>query len=243
MSAKGKKSTTLGKIPEWEPELWSYLSKGDGMVCPVYNQCQVRQQGGLCLNDNKQYFKCLTKFIEQDEIEPSSFELTAFDFMSCKRSGRLFELVEMLAEKYFKKTRARYPPVPTNLILTADDKRPIEIHHLPLKNYRGAIWRLKDKWVIQIRNDDTPARQRFTIFHEIFHILAHCSSTPVFRKIGTREGSFNELLADCFSTRLQVPKEWAKEKWAEVEDLDRLAEIFDVPKPAMCIRLRQLGLV
>jgi len=64
-----------------------------------------------------------------------------------------------------------------------------------------------------------------------------------YRKRGTTQGSFNELLADYFAACILMPREWVKRKWAEVENLDRMAEIFDVPKPAMCIRLRQLGLV
>ena len=66
---------------------------------------------------------------------------------------------------------------------------------------------------------------------------------PVFRKRGAIGGSFNELLADYFAMCTLMPRQWVREKWAEVKDLDRMAEIFDVPKPAMCVRLRQLGLV
>jgi len=40
-----------------------------------------------------------------------------------------------------------------------------------------------------------------------------------------------------------MPREWVEEKWAEVKDLDRMAKIFAVPKSAMCIKLRQLGLI
>ena len=65
----------------------------------------------------------------------------------------------------------------------------------------------------------------------------------MFRKRGTKEGSFNELLADYFATCILMPKEWVTEKWVEVEDLDRMAEIFDAPKSAMCVRLKRLGLV
>jgi len=45
----------------------------------------------------------------------------------------------------------------------------------------------------------------------------------VFRKRGTKEGSFNELLADYFATCILMPKEWVTEKWAEVKDLDRVS--------------------
>jgi hypothetical protein len=40
-----------------------------------------------------------------------------------------------------------------------------------------------------------------------------------------------------------MPREWVREKWAEVHDLNRIAEIFDVPESVMCLRLRLLGLI
>jgi len=40
-----------------------------------------------------------------------------------------------------------------------------------------------------------------------------------------------------------MPREWVKEKWAEIKDLDRMSEIFAVPESAMYMRLRQLGLI
>ena len=89
-------------------------------------------------------------------------------------------------------------------------------------------------------------RQRFTLFHEVFHILAHCKATPVFKKRGTevnKGGSFNELLADYFAACILMPREWVREKWAEVKDLDSMTKIFEIPKPIMWIKLRQLGLV
>jgi len=50
-------------------------------------------------------------------------------------------------------------------------------------------------------------------------------------------------LADYFAICILMPRQWVREKWAEVQHLDRMVKIFDVPKPAMCVRLRQLGLV
>jgi len=85
--------------------------------------------------------------------------------------------------------------------------------------------------------------KRFTLFHEAFHILAHCRTTPVFRKRGSIRGSFNELLADYFANCLLMPRKWIRETWAEVKDLDRIAEIYDAPKAGVCLRLRHLGLV
>ncbi|MBA7540632.1 hypothetical protein ES705_32931 [subsurface metagenome] len=152
-------------------------------------------------------------------------------------------MVEMLAQRYLKKGGVRRPPVPTGIVSLADKQHPIEVRVVSLKVYHGAIWQLNGSWIIQLRNDDTPATQRVTLFHEAFHILAHRRTTPVFRKRETIQGSFNELLATYFADCILMPGGWVIEKWAEVKDLDRMAEIFEVPKPAMCIRLKRLGLI
>jgi Zn-dependent peptidase ImmA (M78 family) len=65
----------------------------------------------------------------------------------------------------------------------------------------------------------------------------------VFKKRRLEQGSFNELLADYFASCILMPREWVKEKWEEIKDLDRMAETFAVPKSFMYMRLRQLGLV
>ena len=100
-----------------------------------------------------------------------------------------------------------------------------------------------DKWVIQLNKDDDRATQRLTLFHEAFHILARCKTTPVFRQSRPEESVFNELLAGGFAACILMPRQWVREKWVEVKDLGRMAEIFDVPKALMCIRLRFLGLI
>ena len=153
------------------------------------------------------------------------------------------QLVERLAQRYLRKHRLHCPPVPNELISLLDTEHAVEIRTIPLKSYHGAIWRIGDRWVIQLKSGDTPAMKRYTLFHEAFHILAHCRGVPVFRQRGVEVGSFNEGLATYFATCILMPREWVKEKWAEVNDLHQMAEIFDVPKSAMCIRLRRLGLI
>jgi len=160
-----------------------------------------------------------------------------------RECGRVFQLVERLAEDYLKKAMVHCPPVPADIALLADEKRLVEVRLLPLKAYHGAIWRLGKVWVIQLNSDDALAVRRFALFHEVFHILAHRKATPVFRKRDCESGAFNELLADTFAAYILMPEEWVKEKWAEVNDLNQMAKIFQVPKSAMCIRLKILGLI
>jgi len=151
--------------------------------------------------------------------------------------------VEILANKYLKKGRVYCPPVPTELVSLIDNQRPIEIHLLPIKAYHGALWSLKDKWVIQLNENDTSDKKRFTLFHEAFHILAYCRTTPVFKQSKNTLASFNELLADYFSISMLMPRKWVVEKWVDVKDFNKMVSIFSVPKSAMCTRLKLMGLL
>ena len=225
------------KIRRWESELWSYISRGDSVNCPLSSDCQIRQRGGWCISDHRQYLLRL--------LDNSKFDFGRYDFIECATLSRIFQLVEKLAQRYLTLGNVCSPPVPNGLILLVDENHPIGVRLLPLKAYHGGIWRLGEEWVIQLKADDTSARKRFTLFHEAFHILAHCHcrTTPVFRKRGTLQGCFNEMLADYFALCVLMPRQWVKEKWAEVNDLERMAEIFVVPKPAMWLRLRQLSLI
>jgi len=236
LNVEGKKGANQGKIPKWEAELWSYISSGDGICCPVYSYCKGRLSGSWCPSDNLDYIAQM--------LDSRRFDAGKYDFIgSGAKHSRIFQLVERLAQKYFQIARIRGPLVPVELVSVVDEQCPIEVRLVPLRNYHGAIWYLNDSWIIQLNRNDTPARRRFTLFHEAFHILAHRKATPVFRKTGCGAGSFNELLADYFASDVLMPREWVKEKWTEVKDLGRMAQIFDVPKALMWLRLREIGLI
>jgi Zn-dependent peptidase ImmA (M78 family) len=197
----------------------------------------MTKKSGWCPDEHRERINRL--------LDEGQFNLRNYDFIEAGhgRQCRLAQLAETLAQKYLKMGEAHHPPVPAEIIKLLDQQHAVEVRQLPLKVYHGAIWSHNDEWVIQIKDNDAFTTKRFTLFHEAFHILAHCRSSPVFRKRGSVVGSFNELLADYFALCTLMPREWVKEWWARVEDLDRVAEIFAVPKSAMCIRLRQLGLI
>jgi len=228
----------VAEIPKWEAELWTYVSSGDGEHCPLRTRCQTEQACAWCPDENRER---LNQFLDEPEINLHSCEFIKTS--EGRGRSRLFQLVELVSQRYLEMGRVCSPPVPTALIGLIDQRGITEIRTVPLKAYHGAIWHPKEGWIIQVKADDTSAMKRFTMFHEAFHILAHCGGTPVFRKRGAIQGSFNEMLADYFAACILMPRQWVREKWAEVKDLDRMAEIFDAPKPAMCIRLRAMGLV
>lgn len=225
----------IANIPKWETELWSYIGSGDGKHCPLLNECPLRGTHGDCLDN-------LTERISH-LLGANTFSLNDYDFIECQKCGRMHELVEKLALYYLKKGRVHYPPTPTDLIYLIDGQYDVEIRPVLLKAYHGAVWHLQDGWVIHLNATDTNERKRFTLFHEVFHILAHRRASPVFNKRGGTEGSFNETMADCFAACILMPEVWVRKMWAKVKDLDRMAEIFGVPVQAMCVRLKWLGLL
>jgi hypothetical protein len=234
-----------GKTARWESELWSYLSLGDGIHCPLYDFCQLKQEGIKCLSDEigKENIDRIQKFIDDDEIDWSNNELVNLELPRCQGSSRIFQLVVKLAWKYRGRSWDNHLPVPDDLILRADDNLPIEVRRVPLKVYHGAIWRLSNCWVIQLNSYDTPARQRFTLYHEIFHVLAHCRATCSFKKRKGQEGLFNEILADHFAANILLPGESVVSKWTEVKDVNQMAAIFNVPESVMYIGLRSMRLI
>ena len=226
------------KIPKWESRFWSYLSKGDGMHCPLYRRCPLRKSDKVwCADDNREIF---AQLIYSDSLE----DLASHNCLKYagNNSWGLFKFVEKLANMQLNNGKVRSVPVPTELVFQVDRQRPIEVQLLPIKSCHGVLWR-KRGWVVQLRADDSPAVRRLALFHEAFHILAHSRTDPVFRKVGIQRGSYNEMLADYFAICILMPRKGIKEKWSEVNDVDVMTEVFGVPKSAMLYRLTELGLI
>jgi hypothetical protein len=232
------------KALSWEDELWSYISTGDGDKCPIGSVCQLTGSDVGCFNHEKQ--SSLDKkaiFIDREEIDSTENEVGDVVIPICLKVGRIFQLVTNLAEKYRNGWREGSLPVPDDLITQANDNLPIEVRYIPLKTLHGAVWKTENSWVVQINKCETPARQRFTLYHEIFHILAHCETTPVFKNPGSTRGKFNEVLADHFSAQILLPSECVVAKWQELKDIRRMAVLFSVPQPVMYFFLHTHNLI
>jgi hypothetical protein len=231
------------KTPDWEDELWSYLSSGDGIHCPIYPSCQIKKNDVVCFSENEKVFQHISEFIDKDELDLNDSFSLKFRLPTCPESGRIFELVRRLAYIYVEDAGITNPPVPTTLITHVSGDIPIEVRRVPLKAYHGSVWRLNNRWIVQLNSNDSTARQRFSLYHEIFHILAHSKATPVFKKAGCdREGSFNEMLADHFSAACLVPEKLMRKMWPMVKDTNKMTEIFDVPVPIMWLGLKLMHL-
>ncbi len=93
------------------------------------------------------------------------------------------------------------------------------------------------QWQISVAAGDALVRQRFTISHEFKHVLDH----P--RRDALSETQI-ERVADHFAACLLMPKRLVVRLWGRgIQDIELLAEQFEVSTAALRYRLHQLMLV
>ena len=120
------------------------------------------------------------------------------------------------------------------------------------------------KWVIVVNSDHAEVRQRFTIAHELGHILLHKYTSPHadgrvrvrFRDEDSSRGSdFEEIEANGFAAELLMPDRIIRSLAARIdfdpadgEDdrkaviaMTRLAKRFEVSVQALSFRIANLG--
>lgn len=108
----------------------------------------------------------------------------------------------------------------------------------------GATRKVGDLWIILINADEAPVRQRFTIAHEIKHILDDQAVTHL-REAGATESDWlTERICDYFAACLLMPRPLVKRAWTTRTQREiALAKLFNVSLDAMRIRLQQIGLI
>ena len=109
----------------------------------------------------------------------------------------------------------------------------------PAKAQAAAQWS-HGRWLILINGADTKRRQRFSLAHELKHILDHPFVTILYR--GRPE--LAEQVCDYFAACLLMPRRWLRQAWAEgVRDQHVLSRRFGVTPQAVKVRLLQVGLI
>lgn len=81
---------TRGETPDWETEFWSYVSRGDGAHCCLWENCQHRREGKWCPDDNKERLAQLR--------EHEQFNISDYNLVRREKNCKLARMVEMLAE-------------------------------------------------------------------------------------------------------------------------------------------------
>lgn len=121
----------------------------------------------------------------------------------------------------------------------------VEVRYARVRRLAGAVsWR-SGRWRIVVNRDDPWGRQRFSLAHELKHLIDHPVRSAVYPD--TRFGSGEHLAektADYFAACLLMPKAWLKRCYYDegFHDPRVLARRFQVSTQAMRYRFDQLGL-
>ena len=99
------------------------------------------------------------------------------------------------------------------------------------------------QWLVVVNSLEPRTRVRFSLGHELKHILDHGRVGTLY---GTTEprSALVEHTCDYFAACLLMPRTWVKNAYAAgVQNVFDLAELFDVSPQAMQVRLLSLGLI
>jgi predicted transcriptional regulator len=109
----------------------------------------------------------------------------------------------------------------------------------------GATRRVGNLWIILVNQGEAEVRQRFTIAHEIKHILDDQATVHLHRRglLASGQNWLTERICNYFAANLLMPRLWVKRAWVSTsQDPMQLARLFEVSADAMRFRLEQLGL-
>jgi|GEM_PF-1044275 len=97
---------------------------------------------------------------------------------------------------------------------------------------------------IYINSMDSYVRKRFTIAHELAHVLLNHVSNHIIDYRKYYEGyNSEEYQANMLASTLLMPKDHISKYWDFTKNLSEIANVFSVSKAAVAIRLIQLGLL
>jgi Zn-dependent peptidase ImmA (M78 family) len=163
---------------------------------------------------------------------------------------------EKRAAEVLEKAGVSEVPVPVEQIAR---ELGVQITYEPFDgDISGMLYRDGDTAVIGVNSSHAPTRQRFTVAHEVGHLLMH-EGKPVFIdrfvRVNWRDGESNkeEAQANSFAAELLMPRTFvvkvirrtlARDRYIKPQELVAdLAKKFEVSAEAMQYRLINLGIL
>jgi len=122
----------------------------------------------------------------------------------------------------------------------------LAVTHRPGFPTSGMATQTDTGWVIVLRAEETKARQRFSLAHELKHVLDDPFIEWLYpTKSGYSPEDRAERICDYFAACLLMPRMWIKRDWASggIQDIARLARRYRVSQVAMAVRLAELKLL
>jgi len=168
--------------------------------------------------------------------------------------NKLHRETKKYAEALLHAARTEQPPVLFDPIIAwIKDNLKFELTIIPGNDFlsrRGLSGKMiiRNKHVfILVNNNDPITRQRFTIAHEIGHLIENLQVAYMSQTIPT--GYDKERFADTFAAELLMPADLIRNEWTKLSNTTeptiiqyRLARKFNVSNEAMGYRLNELNL-
>jgi len=151
------------------------------------------------------------------------------------------------AEELIKKARVRQPPVDVEELAGACGVRVLQYPFQ--KDLSGLVVDLEEGTFIGVNRQHPITRQRFTIAHELGHVLLsehdrfHIDLESKMEHSGSPLYDWrNEREANVFAASLLMPANWVEAMYRKTPSVGALADAFNVSSEAMGYRLVSLRL-
>jgi Zn-dependent peptidase ImmA (M78 family) len=161
------------------------------------------------------------------------------DIMPLRRLSRAESLrvAEAQARRLLRLSEVSEPPVNDDVIARLPH---IQIERVKAAQAYAATEWSHGRWLIILNGAESRGRQRWSLAHELKHILDHPFVTIVYPR---RDECIAERACDYFAACLLMPSRWVRPAWADARDIRILARRFGVTPQAVLVRLLQLGLI
>jgi len=154
------------------------------------------------------------------------------------------QVLERQATRLLRLVAVAGPPVPIEQVIGELPRLEIK-RHSDLPSSGRTQW-AGNRWVILVAEDEAKVRQRYSMAHELAHVVYH----PLARLSlpDQRETTADERLesaCEYFAACVLMPRLWMKRAYFDerIQDVPSLARLFGVSWLAMRVRLEQLGFV
>jgi Zn-dependent peptidase ImmA (M78 family) len=147
-------------------------------------------------------------------------------------------IAELQAERLIRVAGLTEPPL-TEAVIAEMPRIQIE-RVVPADALAATQWS-HGRWVVILNGAVSQGRQRWSLAHELKHILDHPFVTILYPKGSTE---LAEQSCDYFAACLLMPRRWLRRAWSQgIRDVPTLARLFGVTPAAVRLRLLQVGLI
>lgn len=155
----------------------------------------------------------------------------------------VFSLPSLLS--YAQKRGIQIEPLDLNAVAK---ELSVKIEYINFENSEisGKLYNKEGKWIIEVNKKHAQVRQRFTIAHELAHLVLHRNMNSSFEDaifFRSDDNNAKERQANLFASELLLPKKIFFEKIKSFDgDIQKIAEYFKVSTMVVRLRAQQLDL-